>query len=116
VANSSGTSTLTINTTASHSLSGAVMSPRGFGWLAASGGALFAGIFLVGVPSRRRRLSGMGIMLLVFFAAGIGCGGGSSSSGGNTQTGGTPAGNYTIIVTGTSGAQTHTASVVLTVR
>ena len=54
-------------------------------------------------------------MLLVFFAAGVGCGG-SSSSNGNTQTGGTPAGNYTIIVTGTSGTQTHTASVVLTVQ
>jgi subtilase family serine protease len=115
VPNSSGTSTLTIKTTASHSLSGAVISPRGFSWFAASG-ALFAGIFLlVGVPSRRRRIAGLGLMLLVFFAAGVGCGG-SSSSNGNTQTGGTPAGNYTIIVTGTSGTQTHTASVVLTVQ
>jgi subtilase family serine protease len=115
VANSSGTSTLTVKTTAARSLSGAVTSPPGFGWFAATSGALFAGIFLVGMPTRRRRIAGLGLMLLLFFSAGAGCGGSSSSSGGNAQGGGTPAGNYTITVTGTSGS-THTTSVVLTVR
>jgi subtilase family serine protease len=107
VPNASGTSTLTVSTTASHSLSGALTSPgsgRGFGWLASST-TLFAGIFLLGVPMRRRRrMAGFGLMLLVFFAAGVGCGGGSSSGGGSAQTGGTPAGTYTITVTATSGS------------
>jgi subtilase family serine protease len=116
----SQTSTLTVSTTAAHNLSGALTSPssrpgRGAGWLAASGGALFAGIFLLGVP-RRRRITGLGIVLLVFFAAGVGCGGGSSS-GGSTQTGGaTPAGTYTVTITATSGTTVQTDALTVTVN
>ena len=87
----------------------------GLGWLAASSSALFAGIFFLGVPSRRRRMTGLGLMLLVFFAAGVGCGGGSSS-GGSAQTGGTPKGSYNITVTATSGSLSHTANVAVTVQ
>jgi len=120
VANGSGTSALTVTTTAPHSLSGAVISPqpgRGFGWLAAGSSALFAGIFLLGVPSRRRRMAGFGLMLLVFFTAGVGCGGGSSS-GGSTKTGGTPPGAYVITVTATSTspALSHPTNLSLTVQ
>ena len=57
---------------------------------------LFAGIFLLGGAFESPSAWPVwALMLLVFFAAGVGCGGGSSS-GGNTQTGGTPAGNYTV--------------------
>jgi trimeric autotransporter adhesin len=61
-------------------------------------------------------MAGLGVMLLVFFSAGIGCGGGSSS--GNVKTGGTPAGNYTITVTATSASPqlSHTANVAVTVQ
>ena len=117
VANASGTSTLTVSTTASHSISGALTSPspgRGAGWLAASSGALFAGIFLLGGP-RRRRLAGLGLMLFVFVSVGVGCGG-SSSSGGSTQTGGTPPGNYTVTVTATSGSNVQTTALTVTVK
>jgi len=120
--NATGTSTLTVKTTAPHSISGALISPRpahGFGWLAASGGALFAGIFFLGGSStRRRRVAGLGLMLLVFFAAGVGCGGGSSSSGGgNTQTGGTPAGSYSIsVAANATGATGQSVTLVLTVQ
>ena len=55
---SSQTASLTISTTAPHVLSGATscQGPHGLGWLAASSSALFAGIFFLGVPSRRRRI------------------------------------------------------------
>jgi subtilase family serine protease len=115
-----GTATLTISTVAPHVVQGVSASarPRGFGWLPASGGALLAGMFILGVPSRRRRhLAGLGLMLLVFVAAGAGCGGGSSSSSsGSTKSGGTPAGSYNITVTATSGSVSRSATVVVTVQ
>ncbi len=128
VANGSGTATLTVSTTAPHVLSGTSASlqrPRAINWWAASGSVLLVGIFLLGVPSaRRRRLAGLGLMLLMFFAAGTGCGGGSGSSSGGTTTGGgggsiggTPVGSYTITVTATSASPqlSHTDTVVVAV-
>ena len=60
-------------------------------------------------------MSGFGLMLLIFFAAGVGCGGSSGSSG---HTAGTPAGRYTIAVTATSTTPplSHTANVAVTVQ
>jgi len=55
--------------------------------------------------------------LLLFAIALVGCGGGSSNSdGGGGGTAGTPAGNYTITVTGTSGSVKQTSSLKLTVN
>ena len=117
VGGSGATAMMTISTTAPHVLSGSTSSqgPHGLGWLGASSSALLAGIFFLGVPSRRRRMTGIGLMLLVFFAAGVGCGGGSSS-GGSAQTGGTPKGSYSITVTATSGSLSHSANVAVTVQ
>jgi subtilase family serine protease len=115
VNNSGATATLSVSTIAPSALAKA--SPQvgsGAGWFASGGGALLAGFFVMGAPSRRRRWSGLlGILLLTLVAAGISCGGGSSS---HTSNPGTPAGTYTIAVTATSGSLTHTTNVAITVQ
>jgi len=86
------------------------------GWPQAA--ARLVGVFLLGVPSsRRRRVAGLGLMVLIFFAARTG-GGGGGSSGTGGRTGGTPAGSYTITVTATSASPqlSHTAIVAITVQ
>jgi subtilase family serine protease len=119
---SSQTATLSITTTAAHAKSAGLSAKSrphgGFGWFAASGGALLAGFFAMGVPSRQRRWTAMlGLLFCVFLAVGVGCGGSSSSGGGGGQTDpGTPAGTYTLVVTGTSGTLTQTANVTITVQ
>ena len=52
--------------------------------------------------------------LLISVTALVGCGGGSSGGGGGT--GGTPTGNYTITVVGTSGSINQTTTLKLTVQ
>jgi len=115
----SGTATLTVSTLAPHVLAGAsasLQSQHGFVRLAAGASALLAGVFVLGMPSRRRRrMAGLGFVLLVFFAAGLGCGGGSSG-GSSVKTGGTPKGNYTIVVTATSGSLSKPLNVSVTVQ
>jgi hypothetical protein len=115
--NGNTTATLTINaSTPAASVKSPSPSARKMEWLAASGGAALAGVFLLGLPARRRRWRSMlSLVCFAVLAAGIGCGGGGSGNSspstppttppvtppsGATST---PAGTYTIVVTGTQG-------------
>jgi hypothetical protein len=76
------------------------------------------GVFLLGVPSRRRRrAAGLALVVLVLLVAEVSCGGASNGSGGR-KTGGTPAGRYTFTVTASSASPqvSHAAEVVVTVQ
>jgi hypothetical protein len=77
-------------------------------------------MLLFGNPARRRRwLARLGMLaLLITLTGGVLACGGSGGGGGCNAVGnpGTTAGNYTITVTGTSGAITQTGTVSLTVQ
>jgi sugar lactone lactonase YvrE len=120
-AGGSGTTALTMNTTAASS--SALARPlRQNLWGLGGGGAVLAVVLFFGVPSRRRRWLSMSVLLGLIVAAGaIGCGG--SGSGGtspiNPTTPATTAGSYTFTVTGTDSANasiTVSANVTLTVQ
>lgn len=123
--NGSTTATLTINASIPASSSQApVTSARSMGWLAASGGAAMAGVFLLGLPARRRKWRAMlGLACVVILASGIGCGGGGGSStstptptptptSGNTPT---PIGTYTVVITGTNSGSAIAHAIPVTV-
>jgi hypothetical protein len=98
------TTTLTVSTTAPSTVIGLFNSPH---WLAPIGGAVFAAFFLLLIPTKRRRLKlAFGMLFLVLLAAAlVACGSNSSTT---TPTNpGTPVGNYTVTVTGTSGSLSH---------
>ena len=96
---------LTINTTAN---TAALAHPRILyaAWLPFTGLG-FLGMAVVAVPSRRRRAAAITLALLCISAVAIGCGGSYN---------GTPKGNYTVTVSGTSGNLTKTTSFSLTVN
>jgi len=113
-----GTSTLTINTTGATALVGHPTLRREFAPMYALVIPIF-GVVLAGFGprsggGRRRKLFGLLIccVLLGGVVGQVACGGSSS---GTTGTSGTPAGNYTITVTGSSSSQ-HTTTLKLTVQ
>jgi hypothetical protein len=72
-----------------------------------------------GLTSRKKKLWGFWLVCLLFSGLIIlpACGGGSSSGGGGGGGHpGTPAGTYSVTVTGTAGSLTHTQPVSLTVQ
>ena len=77
---------------------------------------LFATI--VGFAPKRRYLLSLCLFLVVIGGCllQVSCGGGSSSGGAANTAEGTPAGSYTIVVTGAAGATQHTASISLIVQ
>jgi pseudomonalisin len=112
------TATLSIFTTASTSAALAVPAIHRTPWYAA-GGATLACLLFCGMPARRRRwrtMLGMAALLIFFAGSMLACGGGG---GGGTVTpiiAGTTPGNYTVTVTGTSGATTANGTFTLTVQ
>ena len=103
----SATATLTVSTTASSARRAQLSAiPRvcfaGFG-------AATLGCLIVGFPGRRSRRSATSVLFLWMIIGLVGCGGGSPNDG-------TPAGTYSVTVTGSSGSATKTTTVVVTVE
>ena len=100
---SSGASTvLTVNTTAPTSTTNATPAKTLF----RPGGAVALGllVFLV-IPARRRRwITMLGLLAVIIFTAGLGCGGSSAGPAPPPGGGGTTAGAYIVTVTATDGA------------
>ncbi|HEX4032123.1 MAG TPA: chitobiase/beta-hexosaminidase C-terminal domain-containing protein [Terracidiphilus sp.] len=109
------TATLTITATSQTAAAvkrGPVMRMLKFG-----GGGMLAALLFFWIPVRRRKwLSMFGLLLLVALGfAATGCGGnqaGASTSGGS----GTTPGDYTVVVSGTSGSQVENLAVQVTVQ
>jgi pseudomonalisin len=108
----SGTPTATV--TLSITTAAAAVSPGSAPLWLGSSSALVAGLFLFGVPARRRRWGVVVTLITItLILAAVGCGGSSKSTGGGT---GTPAGNYTVTVTGSDGTTSHTIDVAVAVQ
>jgi len=109
-AGSVATTTLTVTTTARNSAALSQSSVVVFAWL------LLPLALMVGPCSRRSPrwtwLPKIGILLVVIGAV-VACGGGSAAT---SNPNGTPAGTYTLVVTGTSGSVSRTQSVTLVVN
>jgi len=103
----SGTTTLTVTTTGP-----TAAALNGSGWWATGAGFTVAAVFLCGIP-RKRRWSALASLVAAFVMTGLGCGGGGGGGGGDP---GTPRGSYTVVVTATAGALSHTVNFTLNVQ
>lgn len=117
-ANGTATSTLTISTTAAT----VSLAP-----VAGQEGKLFYALWLpipvmallqasLGYNSKKRKWLDtlLGLVIAAGLATQLGCAGGNSVGGGGNQ--GTPAGNYLITVTATSGSTTNTTTLTLSIQ
>ena len=115
VSGGSGTPTLSVSTVAAT----ASLRPNRAGSMYYAMLLPLCGVTLLGAGFRSRRRKPLGWLLVCLMLSGLvwlaACGGGSS--GGNGGGGaGTTAGNYTVTVTGTSGALTQTQTLAVTVQ
>jgi peptidoglycan/LPS O-acetylase OafA/YrhL len=117
----SGTTVVTISTTAGSSAS-LVRPSRKSLWGLGGGGAVLAVMLMCGIPARRRRfVSILALLWVGVVSVAIGCGGGGSQTAVNKGpvVPATTAGNYTFTITGTdasnSAVSTSTA-VAVTVK
>ncbi len=113
----SGSTTLTITTTAPVALFIPNGRPNGVDWWSTSGEATLAGIFVfVGVFWRRRWGKHLSLATFALLLIALGCGGGSSSPPPPPPNPGTSPGTYTVTVTATSGSMIHNISLTLNVQ
>lgn len=110
----SGSTTLTISTTAAGTALFMPYGSNGIDWHLFGGEIALAVMFLLGSAGcRRYRFKRLGLAVAAFVFCATGCGGGSHSAPPNP---GTVPGTYSVIVTATSGALTHSVAVTLTVQ
>jgi subtilase family serine protease len=102
--------TVTVTVTTTHAALDHSNAPL---WFASSGASL-AGVFVFGIPARRRRWPvALTLLTLALLAAAVGCGGSSSSS---PKSSGTPVGSYTVSVTASDGTTSHATNVAVAVK
>ena len=114
----SGTSVLTVPTTAASSTAAALTRPsRKSMWGLGEGGTLLALVLVCGIPFRRRRWTSMQALLLLAVVSSLAIGCSTSHNTGTVSTNpATTAGKYTFTVTGTDSANAViTASTTVTV-
>jgi hypothetical protein len=113
----SGTTTITVTTMGPHAARRSASGSKAIGWWTTSLGVSLAGVFLLGVPSKRRRWSTLlSLMVVAVLLMVPSCGGGNSNGGGGGGDPGTPVGSRLVTVTATSGSLTHTTTFTLNVQ
>ncbi|PYX36757.1 MAG: hypothetical protein DMG81_15465 [Acidobacteria bacterium] len=111
----SGSTTLTVKTTAAHAVPAQAGSTAHALWTA-MGGLAFAGVFLLGVSPRKRAWTPVcAVLLLTWLLTVTGCSGGGGG-GGSSSTPGTPLGSYQLSVRGADGNFSHQLNLTVTVQ